>query len=114
MQSFDPRTTANSQSTHESARLAQQLARYHERFDLLLTPTTSQTAPRLGSAGGRTPFAFPFSLTRQPALSIPVGVSTEGLPIGLQIVGKLFHDSDVLDVAEALERLLPALPRPPL
>jgi aspartyl-tRNA(Asn)/glutamyl-tRNA(Gln) amidotransferase subunit A len=83
------------------------MAEYHRRFDLLLTPTTAELAPRLDAPldSGRkaTPFAFPFSLTRQPAISVPCGTA-RGLPIGLQIVGRPFEDALVLAAADAFEQ----------
>jgi Asp-tRNA(Asn)/Glu-tRNA(Gln) amidotransferase A subunit family amidase len=50
-----------------------------------------------------------------PALSVPAGWSTEGLPVGLQIVGRRYRDDEVLRVGAALERARPwAHRRPPL
>lgn len=92
----------------ERIALAQALGRYHERYDLLLTPTTAWTAPALDQkAHASSPFTFPFSLTRQPAISVPAGLSREGLPIGIQIVGRHFEDALVLGAAHAFERRLP-------
>ena len=89
--------------------LAERLAQYHRRFDLLLTPATADVAPEhdapdaLALLGQRAPFAGAFSLTRQPAISIPVGLSASGLPIGIQIVGRHFEDARVLAAARAFE-----------
>jgi aspartyl-tRNA(Asn)/glutamyl-tRNA(Gln) amidotransferase subunit A len=90
--------------------LAERMAAYHRRFDLLLTPTTAETAPLAEPEAedaparrARSPFAQPFSLTRQPALSIPMGVTKAGLPTGLQIVGRHFEDKLVLRAAHAFE-----------
>jgi aspartyl-tRNA(Asn)/glutamyl-tRNA(Gln) amidotransferase subunit A len=84
-------------------------------WDLLVTPTTATTAfpiglrwPEDGPGRDWSPFAFPFNLTGQPAASVPVGVTGEGLPVGLQIVGGRLADSTVLRAAHALERLLAA------
>jgi Asp-tRNA(Asn)/Glu-tRNA(Gln) amidotransferase A subunit family amidase len=52
-------------------------------------------------------FTWPFNLTGQPAVSIPCGWSVDGLPLGLQIVGRRGADSLVLRVAAAIERLGP-------
>jgi aspartyl-tRNA(Asn)/glutamyl-tRNA(Gln) amidotransferase subunit A len=90
--------------------LAEHLARYHQRFDLLLTPAIAGVAPKhdapdaLAQLGQRAPFAGAFSLTRQPAISIPVGVSAGGLPIAIQIAGRHFEDARVLAAARAFER----------
>ncbi|MCI0431323.1 MAG: amidase [Rhodospirillales bacterium] len=96
---------------------------FHRRYDLLLLPTTPMTAFEAGeecpvdSANRRwtdwTPLTYPFNLTRQPAASVPCGFSRGGLPIGLQIVGRLYDDATVLKAARAFERLRP-FPMPTL
>jgi aspartyl-tRNA(Asn)/glutamyl-tRNA(Gln) amidotransferase subunit A len=79
-------------------------------YDLLLTPTTPITAPIRGSADAvdrarlLTQFTSPFNLTGLPALSIPCGLSSEKIPIGLQIVGKAWAESKVLLAGEVYER----------
>jgi aspartyl-tRNA(Asn)/glutamyl-tRNA(Gln) amidotransferase subunit A len=101
----------------ERVALAQAMASYHRRFDLLVTPTTARAAPLAegepdGSGHRRSPFAAAFSLTRQPAISVPVGRTSEGLPIGLQIVGRHFEDALVLRAARAIETRLPFVAPP--
>ena len=75
------------------------LRTFMEPFDLLLTPTVPITAfaadaDRPGSfVGDRahvswTPFTYPFNVTGQPAASVPCGFASDGLPVGLQIVGR--------------------------
>ncbi|MEI9948471.1 MAG: amidase [Pseudomonadota bacterium] len=97
------------QAEAQRIELAERMAQYHKRFDLLLTPATAGVAPQhdapdaLAQLGQRAPFAGAFSLTRQPAISIPVGVSASGLPIGIQIVGRHFEDGRVLAAARAFE-----------
>src|SRR5690606_15718799 len=54
------------------------------------------------------PFLYPFSLSGQPAISIPCGVSSTGLPIGIQIIGKRLHDRDMLQIASAFQTVYPA------
>jgi aspartyl-tRNA(Asn)/glutamyl-tRNA(Gln) amidotransferase subunit A len=95
---------------------------FHRRWDLLLTPTLpipAFTAGREvpdGDAGKRwmswTPFTYPFNLTRQPAATVPCGLTRAGLPAGLQIVGGLYDDARVLRAARAFERARP-WPFPP-
>jgi aspartyl-tRNA(Asn)/glutamyl-tRNA(Gln) amidotransferase subunit A len=91
---------------------------FHERYDLLLSPTMPVTALEVGCvtpADGAfgddwlnwSPFTYPFNLTQQPAASVPVGLSSRGLPIGLQIVGPRGADALVLRAARALEQALP-------
>jgi aspartyl-tRNA(Asn)/glutamyl-tRNA(Gln) amidotransferase subunit A len=98
----------------ERVALLQTVAQYHTTFDLLLTPTSSHPAPAIDAAPApdavgavRESLAGPFSLTRQPALSIPCGVTKAGLPIGLQIVGRHHEEALVLAVAQAYERVRP-------
>lgn len=89
--------------------LAQRLVALHRRYDLLLTPTTATTAPLVdaGPSTTRTPFTGAFSLSRQPAISVPNGSSELGLPIGLQIVGRTFEEDLVLRAASAFEKRVP-------
>ena len=48
-----------------------------------------------------------FNLTGHPAASVPAGFSESGLPIGMQIVGRRYHDEDVLKVSKMIENLKP-------
>jgi aspartyl-tRNA(Asn)/glutamyl-tRNA(Gln) amidotransferase subunit A len=89
--------------------LAERMSEYHRRFDLLLTPSIAGVAPKhdapdaLAQLAILAPFAGVFSLTRQPAISVPVGLSADGLPIGIQIIGRHFEDARVLAAARAFE-----------
>jgi aspartyl-tRNA(Asn)/glutamyl-tRNA(Gln) amidotransferase subunit A len=77
--------------------------------DVLITPTTSALPTRSEgrtTAGSLLHFARntrPFSMAGLPAISLPAGISTEGLPIGLQVVGRPFDELTVLRVANAYE-----------
>lgn len=95
--------------------LAQNLAELQRRFDLLLTPTTASTAPVVDAetSAERAPFTAAFSLSRQPAISVPNGRDERGLPIGLQIVGRPFEEDLVLRAAAAFETRA-AFAAPPL
>ena len=62
---------------------------------------------------GWTPFSYPFNLTQQPACTIPCGFTSDGLPIGLQLVGPMFGDALVLRAARAYETTRP-IPKPNL
>ncbi|NJP68013.1 amidase, partial [Streptomyces spiramenti] len=85
---------------------------FHQRHDLLLTPTLPLTAFELGrevpaGSGMRrwtewTPFTYPFNMTQQPAASVPCGLHSDGLPMGLQLVGPRHADPLVLRAAHAL------------
>ena len=103
--------------------LARQMAEFHRDYDLLLTPMMPVPALPVGQdlndpTAERhwidwSPFSYPFNLTRQPAASIPCGLTSAGLPIGLQIVGPLYADHRVLRAARAFETTQPER-RPPL
>jgi aspartyl-tRNA(Asn)/glutamyl-tRNA(Gln) amidotransferase subunit A len=103
--------------------LGQQISAFHQKYDLLLTPTMPIPALPVGQdlndpATERhwidwSPFSYPFNMTRQPAASIPCGLTHAGLPIGLQIVGPLYADDRVLRAARAFETTQPER-RPPL
>jgi aspartyl-tRNA(Asn)/glutamyl-tRNA(Gln) amidotransferase subunit A len=49
-------------------------------------------------------FAVPASLAGLPAMSVPAGLNSEGLPLGLQIIGKPFDEQGVLDAGLAIEQ----------
>lgn len=97
--------------------LGSHMRQFMTRYDLLLTPSVAVTAFEAKPAGhtpmdpqtmlGWTPFSYPFNLTQQPACTIPCGLSDEGLPIGLQIVGPMFGDALVLRAARAYESVRP-------
>jgi aspartyl-tRNA(Asn)/glutamyl-tRNA(Gln) amidotransferase subunit A len=103
--------------------LSLEMVKFHRRFDLLLTPSVAVPALPVGAllsdpARQRewiewAPFSYPFNLTRQPAATVPCGLTASGLPIGLQIVGRRFDDALVLRAARAFERAQP-FPRCPL
>lgn len=92
----------------ERAALGRRLNAFYQDWDLLITPTTPNAAPDVDAPPVRSSFTYPFNLTKQPAISIPAGVTAAGLPVGLQIVGPRLHgDSLVLRAARAFERVRP-------
>ncbi len=89
----------------ERAKLVADLAETMRDTDLLVFPTARYVAPKLGTdrtLGGAF-FNRAFNLTGNPALSVCSGFSAEGLPIGLQIVGRPFEDPLVLRAGAAYE-----------
>jgi aspartyl-tRNA(Asn)/glutamyl-tRNA(Gln) amidotransferase subunit A len=60
-----------------------------------------------------TPFTVPFNLTQQPAASVPCGFASDGLPVGLQIVGKMYDDAGVLAASFAYEMADPHFEKTP-
>lgn len=102
----------------ERSRLHNVFARFHETYDLLLTPTlplpafeVGELVPRSGEWGTAwcdwSPFSYPFNLTTQPAASAPCGLTKDGLPIGLQVVGAIGADDLVLRASRAFEAAMP-------
>jgi aspartyl-tRNA(Asn)/glutamyl-tRNA(Gln) amidotransferase subunit A len=108
--------------------LAQRFAFWHrtrkffDEYELLLTPTlptppfaVGRVAPDgFATADGALPpfpewlpFTYPWNLTGQPAATVPCGFTRDGLPVGLQIVGRRFADVTVLRAAAAFERAHP-------
>lgn len=93
--------------------LGSQMRQFMQRFDLLVTPSVAVPAFEARPAGhtpmdpvamlGWTPFSYPFNLTQQPASTVPCGLTTDGLPIGLQFVGPMFGDALVLRASRAYE-----------
>jgi aspartyl-tRNA(Asn)/glutamyl-tRNA(Gln) amidotransferase subunit A len=96
-------------------------------YELLLTPTTSVAAFPVGRLNPEgwpqhawdwlawASFSYPFNFTGQPAATVPAGITPGGLPVGLQIVGRLFADLTVLQASAAFESARPwARRRPPL
>jgi len=94
-----------------------------ERYDFIVTPTVATPAFDTGrlhpdDGGGSawldwTPFSYPFNLTQQPAASVPCGFTKDGLPVGLQIVGKMYDDAGVLVAARAYEATHPLSDKAP-
>jgi len=101
----------------------EQMRRFLTGFDLLLTPTLP--VPPFAAGAERPPvcppgsrlrwvaFTYPFNLTGQPAATVPCGFTRDGLPIGLQIVGRRLEDATVLRAAHAYEVAAPWADRRP-
>ncbi|MBA7689477.1 Glutamyl-tRNA(Gln) amidotransferase subunit A, chloroplastic/mitochondrial [subsurface metagenome] len=110
------------------------ICRAFRKIDILITPTLACTAFKLGKSipielgksipietmktgviiegknmtlTGWLPFTYPFNMSGHPAASIPCGWSSDGLPIGMQIVGKRFDELTVLQVSKAFEEVAP-------
>jgi Asp-tRNA(Asn)/Glu-tRNA(Gln) amidotransferase A subunit family amidase len=99
-----------------------------QRYDALLCPTMALPAPKVGVTDAEYMIDDPsgryvgpditsvFNFVSQcPALSVPAGFTSDGLPVGLQIVGRRFDDLSVLRIGAALEAARPwAKARPPI
>jgi aspartyl-tRNA(Asn)/glutamyl-tRNA(Gln) amidotransferase subunit A len=112
------------QANQERNRLSAQLATFFEQYDLLVTPTLAvppfvihtrptQIAGREIHSLSWNAFTYPFNLTGNPAASVPCGWTADGLPVGLQIVGRRFADALVLQASAAFEQAQPWVDRKP-
>ena len=100
------------------------MVQYFKNYDILITPSTAVSAFELGKMfpakiAGRAAspvewmsFTHPFNSTGNPAAPIPCGWTSEGLPIGMQIMGNAMQDKLVLQAGHALQKTtnLPEVP----
>jgi aspartyl-tRNA(Asn)/glutamyl-tRNA(Gln) amidotransferase subunit A len=85
---------------------------FADGIDAVLTPATPSAAFALGEVGGDDPvqmylndvFTVTVNLAGLPGISVPAGLNAEGLPLGLQLIGRPFGEAALLDAAYALER----------
>jgi aspartyl-tRNA(Asn)/glutamyl-tRNA(Gln) amidotransferase subunit A len=107
----------------ERTRVFRQVQGWFERFDLVATPTLSRTAllidhdffAPIDIDGEITdtvrnawyPYTLPFNLSGNPAVSLPCGRASDGLPIGLQLIGPHLGDAALLRAAALFEAARP-------
>ncbi len=90
------------------------MVRFFTRYDVLLSPTLPVSALPVGrnlpagledrSIVSWVFYTYPFNLTGQPAASVCAGLASNGMPVGLQIVGRTLGEADVVRTAAAVER----------
>jgi amidase len=105
------------------------MGQFLERFDVILTPTLAAPPLKLGRInlspdcdfqtwGQRaalfSPFAQIANMTGQPAMSVPLAMSREGLPIGVQFFGRYGEEALLFRLAAQLERVQPWTARAPM
>ncbi len=90
--------------------IKQEFEKVFDECDVLISPTTATTAFKLGEKTSDPVamylsdiFTVPVNIAGVPAISIPCGVSSEGLPMGLQIIAKHFDEATIYRVAGAIE-----------
>ena len=121
-------TTATSYIRAQRARartLAESIAVLADH-DVLVAPASAIVAPKIGTThvlearedrvdvvSAILRFTQPFNTTGQPAIAVPTGLSPDGLPIAMQIIGRPFAESEVIRAAAAYERARGALAPPP-
>src|SRR6202011_96174 len=95
-------------------------AAFASGIDAILTPATPSAAFGLGEKGEADPvemylndiFTVPAPLAGLPAISVPAGISAEGLPLGLQVIGRAFDDETLFSVAHVIEQSAPRIAPP--
>ena len=102
----------------------EQMRAFMENYDLLATPTLPVPAfdvglnvpPQLPGANmiSWVAYTYPFNLTGAPAASMPVGFTSEGLPIGLQLVSKTNGEEDIFRAAAVFEEARPWADKRPI
>jgi amidase len=107
---------------------SRRISAFWQRNDVLLTPTLAQPPPRNGAlapgpdeqplemlrkAGDLAPFTAPWNVTGQPAISLPLSTSPDGLPIGVQLVGRDSAEATLLALGAQLEQVRPWRERRP-
>ncbi len=99
-----------------------------EPYDALITPALAQRPPQLGAldtaaprpletfarSGRFTPFTPIFNASGQPAIVLPLFEGEDGLPLGVQVVGRPAGEGELLALAASLEEAAPPIPRRPL
>lgn len=97
--------------------LARKLVAFFADHDVLLTPSLGERPLRIGECHGYgedpmrdlarsgifTPYTSLFNVTGQPAISVPVGLGTDGLPTGVQLIGRPLAEDRLLQLARQLE-----------
>jgi amidase len=116
-------------SEHVMNTVCRSVGAFFQGYDLLLTPTVAAPATPSGflnandptldaSAWTRKiftnmPFTALFNVTGQPAISLPLCVSEDGLPVGLQFVGQYGDEARLIQIAAQLEQAMPWIDRQP-
>lgn len=104
-------STEYSLARRTQSEMKRRLDRLFETYDILVLPTTPITAPLIEGedaveqARRLTRFTAPFNLTGVPAISLPCGLSSGGLPIGLQMVTQRWQEGRLLRAGFAYERV---------
>ncbi|RFB80657.1 Asp-tRNA(Asn)/Glu-tRNA(Gln) amidotransferase subunit GatA [Methylovirgula sp. 4M-Z18] len=93
---------------------------YHAGVDAILTPATPSAAFGIGEKSSGNPvemylndiFTVTVNMAGLPGISVPAGLSANGLPLGLQLIGRPFEEETLFSVAQAIEDAAPKIQRP--
>ncbi len=110
-------------AVHAREAIGSTFNQFMENYDFLVTPTVAVPPFDVGKIRGFdesgdelvdwTPFTYPFNMTKNPAASVPCGFMSDGLPIGLQLVGRMYQDLEVLQAAATFEQAHPLFDKRP-
>ncbi len=95
------------QAQQMRAVLRARLDRLWETIDLLSTPALAYGAPPLGEPRSNTRYSIPFNALGWPAIVVPTGLTSDGLPLSTQLIGQPWDEETVLRAARAVERFGP-------
>ena len=95
-------------------------AAFADGIDAILTPATPSAAFGLGEKGSADPvemylndiFTVTVNMAGLPGIAVPAGVSAEGLPLGLQVIGRAFDEETLFSVAQVIEQAAPKIDAP--
>jgi amidase len=107
--------------------LTRQIVAAFDGFDVFLTPVLGTVPPKIGTIdpvaleprevskrqARAFPFTPPFNVSGQPAISLPLAWSAEGLPIGMQLAGRFADEATLFRLAAQLEQAHPWIDRKP-
>ena len=110
----------------ERKALIDQWESFFKKYDFFICPVTYDAAFKkqpswtpIAADDGQTipytryiPYAYIINSTGHPAITVPLGLNSKGLPIGLQIIGKNFSENDMLYFAKLIEPLVPSFQQP--
>ncbi len=114
----EPSGTTMMQAAAQQVATAHAMAKLHQTYDLVLCPCVPgpppladapTTNPVHSLLNDWAPWTFAFNLSRQPAISLPLGLGEHGLPTSIQLAAAVYRDDLVLKAARTIERALPAI-----
>ncbi len=93
--------------------IKKELNMVYEDVDAIMTPSTAGTAFAFGEKSGdpvsmylEDIFVVPANITGDPAISIPLGMDTKGLPFGIQLIGPAFNEENLFTIGKDIESVL--------
>ena len=96
------------------SRFQREMAKLFEKFDVLMTPPARGVAPAGIGATGDPVMNGPWTLTDFPTMTLPHTLSTDGLPISVQLTGPPLEERSLLEIAKQIENIVNFSARPQL